>query len=263
MPGNRSPAVYGVLRWAGHQGVLPKRIFAACRDRLALALALAACVPVLLAACAGPQSTLAPGGPAARIVADLWWAMFIAAALVLLAVVGLWVHALFRTPRDHDEAARRRIDRRWVIGGGIILPSVSVAVLLAFGIPMGHRLLPLPVAGEQPLKIEIIGHQWRWEIRYPDLGIVGTDRLVIPAGRAIDFHVSSADVIHGFWIPRLGGKIDAIPGRTNVLRLRADQPGHYRGQCAEFCGAGHAHMVLAVEALDAAAFDAWVETQTP
>lgn len=223
---------------------------------------MAACAPVLLAACAGPQSTLAPGGPAARIVADLWWAMFIVATLVLLAVVGLWVHALFRTPRDHDEATRRRIDRRWIIGGGILVPGVSIVILLAFGIPMGHRLLPLPVSGEQPLKIEIIGHQWRWEIRYPDHGIVGTDRLVIPAGRAIDFHVSSADVIHGFWIPRLGGKIDAIPGRTNVLRLRADQPGHYRGQCAEFCGAGHAHMVLAVEALDAAAFDAWVETQT-
>lgn len=188
--------------------------------------------------------------------------MFSAAALVLLAVVGLWLHALYRSPHDHDDATRRRIDRRWIIGGGIILPSVSVAVLLAFGIPLGHRLLPLPVSGEQPLKIEIIGHQWHWEIRYPDHGIVGSDRLVIPAGRAIDFHVSSADVIHGFWIPRLGGKIDAIPGRTNVLRLRADQPGRYRGQCAEFCGAGHAHMALAVEALDAAAFDAWVEAQT-
>ncbi|MDO9465880.1 MAG: cytochrome c oxidase subunit II [Thiobacillus sp.] len=222
----------------------------------------AACAPLLLVACAGPQSTLAPDGPAARIVADLWWAMFIVAALVLLAVVGLWVHALFRPHREHDDAARRRIDRRWIIGGGIILPSVSVAVLLAFGIPMGHRMLPLPLSGEMPLKIEVIGHQWRWEIRYPDQGIVSADHLVIPVGRAIDFHVDSADVIHGFWIPRLGGKIDAIPGRTNVLRLRADQPGLYRGQCAEFCGAGHAHMMLTVEALDAAAFDAWVETHT-
>lgn len=228
-----------------------------------LARILAACAPLALAACAGPQSILAPDGPAARIVADLWWAMFIVATLVLLAVVGLWVHALRRTPRDHDDAARRRIDRRWVIGGGIILPSVSVAVLLAFGIPMGHRLLPLPVSGEPPLKIEVIGHQWRWEIRYPALGIAAVDRLVIPAGRAVDFHVGSADVIHGFWIPRLGGKIDAIPGRTNVLRLRADRPGHYRGQCAEFCGTGHAHMVLAVEVMDASAFDAWVETQQP
>lgn len=234
---------------------------AAGRDKLALAWA--AFVPILLAACAGPQSILAPGGPAARIAADLWWAMFIVAALVLLAVVGLWVHALCRTPRDHDAATRRRIDRRWVIGGGIIVPGVSIVILLAFGIPLGHRMLPLPVPGDQPLKIEVTARQWHWDIHYPDHDIVSTDRLVIPAGRTIDFHVSSADVIHSFWIPRLGGKIDAIPGRINVLRLRANQPGAYRGQCAEFCGAEHAHMVLAVEVLDAAAFDAWVETHRP
>ncbi len=189
--------------------------------------------------------------------------MFIVAALVLLAVVGLWVRALYRPPPDHDETTQRRIGRRWIIGGGIIVPGISIVILLAFGIPLGHRMLPLPVPGEAPLKIEVTALQWRWDIRYPDHGIVSTNRLVIPAGRTIDFHVGSADVIHSFWIPRLGGKIDAIPGRINVLRLRADQPGQYRGQCAEFCGAGHAHMVLAVEALDAAAFDTWVEKQTP
>jgi len=247
MSGDRGPAVYRLLHWIRHRCVLPKSVF----------------VPVLLAACAGPQSTLAPGGPAARIAADLWWGMFIVAALVLLAVVGLWVYALHRTPPDYDEAAQRRIGQRWIIGGGIIVPCISIVVLLAFGIPLGHRMLPLPVPGEPPLKIEVTGHQWRWEIRYPEHGIVGTDWLVIPAGRTIDFHVGSADVIHSFWVPRLGGKIDAIPGRINVLRLRADQPGQYRGQCAEFCGAGHAHMVLAVEVLDAAAFDGWLERHRP
>jgi cytochrome c oxidase subunit II len=224
---------------------------------------LAALAPVLLAACAGPQSTLAPGGPAARIAADLWWGMFTVSAVVLLTIVGLWLHALYRTPRDHDEATLRRIGRRWIIGGGIIVPSISIVILLAFGIPLGHRMLPLPVSGDPPLKIEVTGRQWRWEIRYPDHGIVLTDRLVIPAGRTIDFHVGSADVIHSFWVPRLGGKIDAVPGRTNVLRLRADQPGHTRGQCAEFCGAEHAHMVFAVEVLDAAAFEGWVEANKP
>jgi len=193
------------------------------------------------------------------MAADLWWGMVAVSALVLLAVVGLWLRALYRTPREQDEATLRRIGRRWIIGGGIILPSVSIAVLLAFGIPLGHRMLPLPVTGAQPLRIEVTGHQWHWQFRYPDHGIDSRDRLVIPAGRAIDFHVGSADVIHSFWIPRLGGKIDAIPGRTNVLRLRADQPGQLRGQCAEFCGAGHAHMAFAVVVLDAAAFDAWLE----
>jgi cytochrome c oxidase subunit 2 len=173
------------------------------------------------------------------------------------------VWAFLRTPPEHDEATLRRIGRRWIIGGGIILPSLSIVVLLAFGIPLGHRMLPLPIAGAQPLRIEVTAQQWRWQFRYPDDGVDSSDRLVIPAGRAVDFHVATADVIHSFWIPRLGGKIDAIPGRTNVLRLRADQPGQYRGQCAEFCGAGHAHMLFTVEVLDAAAFDAWLEARRP
>jgi cytochrome c oxidase subunit II len=206
---------------------------------------------------------LAPGGPAAQFAADIGWAMFIGAALVLLSLVGLWLYALQRRPPERDEAVQRRIARRWIIGGGIIVPGISIVVLLAYGIPLGQRMLPLPMPGAAPLKIEVTGQQWHWQIRYPEQGIVGTDRLVIPAGRTIDFHVGSADVIHSFWLPQLGGKIDAIPGRINVLRLRADRPGEYRGQCAEFCGTGHAHMVFAVEVLDAAAFDAWLEANTP
>lgn len=217
----------------------------------------------MLVACEGPQSTLAPAGPSARIAADLWWGMVIAATVVLLVVVALWVHAIYRSPRDQDEAVTRRIGRRWIIGGGILLPGVSIAVLLAFGIPLGQRMQVLPGDGDPPLRIEVTGHRWWWEFHYPDHDVTSIDRLVIPAGQTIEFHVGSADVIHGFWIPRLGGKIDALPGRINVLRLRADEPGQFRGQCAEFCGAEHAHMVFAVEALDRAAFDAWLEAQKP
>jgi cytochrome c oxidase subunit II len=238
--------------------MLPKSQSTLGRSSIGHALA-----PGLLAGCAGPQSALDPAGPAARIASNLWWGMFIFAAVVLLAIVGLWLYALYRSPRHYDETARRHIGLRWIIGGGIILPSVSVAALLAFGIPMGHRMLSLSLNGVQPLRIEVIAHQWRWEIRYPDQGIVTTNRVVIPAGRAIDLHVTSADVIHSFWVPRLGGKTDAIPGRINVLRLQADEPGDYRGQCAEFCGAQHAHMLFAVEAMDAAAFDAWLKTHEP
>jgi cytochrome c oxidase subunit 2 len=212
-------------------------------------------------ACDGAQSTLAPAGPSARMAADLWWGMFVFAALVLLVVVALWLYALCRSPRSYDAATRQRIARRWIIGGGIVLPGVTVVTLLAFGIPIGHRMLPL--ADEDAFRIDVIGHQWWWEVRYPDHGIAITDHLVIPAGRPIDVHVTSADVIHSFWVPRLGGKIDMVPGRTNVLRLQADEPGRYRGQCAEFCGAQHAHMVLTVDALAADAFDAWLQGRQP
>jgi cytochrome c oxidase, subunit II len=212
-----------------------------------------------LAGCSGPQSTLDPAGPAADVVATLWWWMFGYGTLVLLVVVGLWLHALYRRRPEPDEAQARRTGRRWIVGGGLLLPLASIAVLLAFGVPAGHGMLPWPVAaGPAALRIEVVGHQWWWEVRYPDAGLQLRDELVLPVGRPVDVHVSSRDVIHSFWVPRLGGKIDAIPGRTNVIRLRADRAGAMRGQCAEFCGDAHAHMTMRVRALHADEFEAWL-----
>ena len=183
--------------------------------------------------------------------------MFAVFSLVLLVVVGLWLYAMGRDPGTLDAAQARRVHRRWIIGGGILLPLGCITVLLAFGIPMGHSMLPLPPAQGEALEIHVTAHQWRWEVRYPEAGIALRDELHIPAGRPVDIHLSSADVIHSFWVPRLGGKLDAIPGRTHVLRLQADAPGVYRGQCAEFCGSGHAHMQFRVIAHTADDFRAW------
>lgn len=195
------------------------------------------------------------------MAADLWWGMLAFSTLVLLVIVGLWLYAIHRAPCSYDDAGRSRVHRRWIIGGGIILPTVSIAVLLAFGIPAGHRMLPLPLDGAQPLRIDVTGHQWRFEVRYPDSGARLENRMVIPVGLPVDIHVTSADVIHSFWVPRLGGKIDMVPGRTNVLRLQADEPGEYRGQCAEFCGTRHAHMGLTVEAISPEAFEGWLDRE--
>ncbi|PAU61539.1 cytochrome c oxidase subunit II [Pseudomonas indica] len=192
----------------------------------------------------------------AREVTLLWWAMLGFASLVLLGVTALWLYAMHRAPRETSAEQARRINRRWIVGGGLLLPGLSILLLLAFGIPAGHRLLPLPLA-EPPLRIEVTGHQWWWEVRYPD-GVVTANQLHIPAGRPVDLAVSSADVIHSFWVPRLGGKLDMIPGRRHVLRLQADRPGTYRGQCAEFCGSQHAHMAIHVVAHDEPAFQAWL-----
>lgn len=217
--------------------------------------------PALLAACAGPQSVLDPNGPAAQTTAGLWWGMLIWSASVFATLIALWMIALYRRAPAYDEATRRRINRRWIIGGGIVLPATSIAVLLGLGVPLGTR--PLPAGDSAPLTVHVTGHQWRWEIRYPRYGVALRDRLVIPAGRTIDFHVASGDVIHSFWLPALGGKVDAIPGRTNVLRLRASHPGRHRTQCAEFCGAGHAQMRLIVDVLDAEAFEQWLAAAAP
>ena len=231
-----------------------------CR-RLPTLTAAALTVP-LLGGCSGPLSILEPAGPMAQGVAWLWWLMAIFFSLVLLAVGALWIHALRRTPREVTVVEARRIEKCWLIGGGLILPGVSILALLLLGTPVGQRMLPLPVEGEQPLRIDITAHQWWWEVRYPDSGVVTANQLHIPAGRPVDLHLGSADVIHSFWVPRLGGKLDMIPGRTNVLRLQADQPGTYRGQCAEFCGTQHTHMQIVVIAHAEADYLAWVEERT-
>jgi cytochrome c oxidase subunit 2 len=213
-----------------------------------------------MTACSGPYSTLNPAGPAAADAAALWWGMSSFAVLVLLVVVGLWLYALRRRPGQISQEQARRIQNRWIIGGGLLLPITSMGVLLAFGIPIGHRMLPLPVAGQDVLRIEVTGHQWWWQVEYPQQGVELRNELHIPAGQPVDLHLTSNDVIHSFWVPRLGGKLDMLPGRTNVLRLQAHEPGIYHGQCAEFCGTGHAHMQFTVHAHAPADFAAWLES---
>jgi cytochrome c oxidase subunit II len=190
----------------------------------------------------------------------MWWWLFGYFGLVLLAVIALWLYALHREPGRATPEGTARIERRWLIGGGLVLPLASITAVLAFGIPAGHRMLPLPPADGQPvLRVEVTGRQWHWEIHYPDTGVRLIDELHIPSGQPVDVHLTSADVIHSFWVPRLAHKLDAIPGRTNVLRLEADVPGSYRGHCAEFCGLGHAHMAFVVHAHAPEEFSAWLE----
>lgn len=183
--------------------------------------------------------------------------------LAVTVVVSLGVYTLWlvtfrrreqpqRTPREE-----RRIMLRWVLGGGIALPVVSIVALMVFAAPTGRGMLPL--AGHDAERIEVIGHQWWWEVRYPgEQDVITANRLVMPAGEPVDFRLTSADVIHSFWIPRLGGKRDMVPGRYTSIRLEADAPGVFGAQCAEYCGAQHTHMLLYVEALERDDFEAWL-----
>ncbi|MCC5808774.1 MAG: cytochrome c oxidase subunit II [Ectothiorhodospiraceae bacterium] len=216
---------------------------------------------LLLAACSGPYSTLDPAGPSATSAAWLWWGMFGFATVVLIVITLLWLYAMRRDPGEVDQRDAQRVQNRWVIGGGVVLPLASITLLLAFGIPAGHNMLPLPLEDGEPARIEVTGHQWWWEVHYPDTGVTLRNEIRMPAGVPVDFVVRSEDVIHSFWIPRLGGKLDMIPGHTGVLRLQADEPGTYHGQCAEFCGVAHAHMRFTVEALPPEEFQAWLEAQ--
>jgi len=224
----------------------------------------------LLAGCTGPQSMLDPAGPSAQAIAAVWWWMLGVSMLVLLGVLVLWLVAMGRqgpTAGSDDQPGAGRIGRRWIVGGGILLPAAAIVPLLIFGSSAGLHQLPLPLERSgtggtpvQPLRIDVTGQQWWWAVHYPGTGVRLRNELRLPVGRPVHVQVGSLDVIHSFWVPRLGGKLDAIPGRTGLVRLQADQAGTFRGQCAEFCGLAHAHMVMTVIALPAAEFDAWLAT---
>ncbi|MGE0745558.1 MAG: cytochrome c oxidase subunit II [Rhodospirillales bacterium] len=205
------------------------------------ALAAAGCMAA--AGCTGEHSALDPAGPVARSVAALWWIM-LAGAAVLFAATSLALAGAF-VPAIRGLLTTTRL----IAWGGLIIPSFVLAALVAAAFALGERHLP---HGQAALRIEATARQFLWEFRYPGGGST-RDVLHVPAGRAIDVVVTSADVIHSFWIPRLGGKIDAIPGHANVIRLQADAPGTYGGLCAEFCGDGHT--VMRFEAVAHAAAD--------
>lgn len=194
-----------------------------------------------LSACAGPLSALEPEGPSARGAAALWWIMLAASGAIFVWMCVVLTFALLR-----PGPFRALGSGRTILWGGVVIPLAILTALVIAAFALGERLLATP-RENMPLRIEAVARQWQWEFRYPD-GTVTVGRLHIPAAQDVDFAVTTQDVIHGFWIPRLGGKIDAIPGHVNVVRLRADRPGVYGGICAEFCGDGHASMRFTVEA---------------
>jgi cytochrome c oxidase subunit 2 len=223
-------------------------------------LAVAVIAP-FVAGCTGPQSTLDPAGPAADSIATIWWLMFFGSAAIFVGVLGLLAFALMRRGRGPE----LRHPFRFILAGGLVLPTFMLAALLVYGVAASGRITGI---GERVDRVvEVTGHRWFWEFRYldDDGDVIATsrDRLAMPRGAMVEFKVTSADVIHSFWIPRLGGKIDAIPGRINTIRLRADGDGAIRGQCAEFCGRDHAHMVFSVDIVDTEAYAEWLTQHPP
>ncbi len=173
--------------------------------------------------------------------------MFAGGSVIFLLVIAVLALALRRPGRGEASV------RKWIIGGGILFPSTVLIALLAFGIVTGERLLPR--AGPDVVEVAAEGRQWQWHFTQPgqrgqSIRTEGT--LHIPAGRPVDVVLTTRDVIHAFWVPRLAGKMDAIPGHRNVLRIEAAAAGIYEGVCAEYCGIGHARHAFRVIALDPA-----------
>jgi cytochrome c oxidase subunit 2 len=219
----------------------------------------------LLTGCASPFSTLRPAGPEAAAVATLGWWIIGFFLLVTVAMGVLIVWGALRRRGTLAEHLPIDIDggKKWILFGGVALPVTVLSILFLVTLGM---LRGVPGTVDEPdLSIEVVGHQWWWEVNYldPDLQqrFSTANEIHIPVGKQVQITLKSGDVIHSFWVPRLHGKLDAIPGHTNHLILEASEPGVYWGECAEFCGVQHAHMRLTVVAEPEAAFLAWVERQ--
>ncbi len=231
---------------------LASRSAAARRSGILVGLAL------LLTGCEGIQSALSPAGVAAERVAELFWWLVGGATLVWLLMVGLGLYAVLARPGPHP----RRQTTLWIIGGGTVFPTVVLAVYLAFGLSMMPDLLDPPPEGS--LTISVTGEQWWWRVHYelPDGEVVElANEIHLPVGEPVRFVLTSPDVIHSFWIPSLGGKMDMIPGRVTYLTLEPTRTGVFRGACAEYCGAAHAMMSFFTVVQEREDFDAWLAHQ--
>jgi cytochrome c oxidase subunit II len=233
------------------------------RGRLA-----AAALALSTTGCAGIQSAVDPRGPQAAEIAWLWWLFLAVSVVVWLAVVAGVGLALFRRDRlvhegddERDEPGKTRVV--------VILTAITGAILLVLllaSIYVGTVTTRRPTPDQNPVTIEAIGRQWWWEFRYENepasRTFVTANEIRIPVGRPVIIKATSFDVIHSFWVPNLHGKIDMVPGRRNVIWFQADEPGIYRGQCAEFCGLQHAKMAFMVVAEPEDDYNAWVEAYT-
>lgn len=145
--------------------------------------------------------------------------------------------------------------RLWIGWLGLAMPGAVLVALLGYALVIGARMLPLPA--DDAVAIDVVARQYAWDVSHPG-GRRTQDVLHIPAGRPVDLRITATDVIHSLWVPRLAGKMDAIPGHTNVLRIQADAPGRYSGECAEYCGTGHKDHGFTVVAHDAAGWAAFI-----
>jgi cytochrome c oxidase subunit II len=230
------------------------------RRRLRLGVAL----PLLLlvaTACAAdaPMDSLDPEGPNARTIDNLINPVFIVAAVVFVLVEGMAVVFVWRY-RHRDRApdpvqihGSTRLEVGWTL--------IPALILLAIAVPTIATIFKLARKPANALNVTVTAYQWWWQYDYPELGVRTINELHMPRGRPVELTLIGADVIHSFWIPKLGGKTDVVPGRANHMNLLGDKVGTYLGQCTEFCGLSHANMRMRAIVQAPNDFQAWVDAQ--
>ena len=221
---------------------------------------------ILLAGCAGDQTMLEPKGPFASKPDDLFMLVFWIAVVVFVLVQGLIIFTAIRyRAKDGDEGlpvqthGNTRLEIFWTVIPALILAGIAV--------PTVQQVFDLAEEPDGALQVEVIGHRWWWEYRYPDSGVSTANELVIPKGRPVRLSMTADDpaadtgVIHSYWVPALAGKQDVVPGRVVHLNLQADEVGRFPGQCTEYCGLSHANMRNRAVVLEPDEFDQWVQDQ--
>jgi cytochrome c oxidase subunit 2 len=218
------------------------------------------------------QSVLDPAAMQSQRIANLWWFLLAVLTVIFLIVIGVMLRALMRIHRGMDQEPLEHIHApsgktenklKTVVTAATVVTAVLLLVFIVTSVATGKsvgRFIETPA-----ITIEVMGNQWWWNVRYLDDNanqiITTANEIHIPVGLPVAIRGSSLDVIHSFWVPNLNGKFDLIPSRVTYESIRADRPGHFRGQCAEFCGMQHAHMALWVVAEPQEEYEAWARAQ--
>jgi cytochrome c oxidase subunit 2 len=214
-----------------------------------------------LAACGGdyPQSAIRPKGDFAAMVdgvfmTTVWWAL-----VVFILVEGALLYVIFRYRGKPDDAEPSQVHGNTTLE--IIWTAIPALILAMIAVPTVRaifRTYEVPKGGDV-LEIEVVGHQWWWEFRYPQYGVTTANEMHVPVGRTVSLKMKAYDVLHSFWVPQFAAKRDVFPNRTTTMWFRADSLGYYSGQCAEFCGVQHGRMAFHVAATTPEEFDGFVQ----
>lgn len=216
---------------------------------------------LLLSACGeNSPSILNTAGPVAATEANLFWFVLIVATIVFVAVEFLLIWSIIRfrerpgAPMPKQTHGNNLIEIIWtVIPSAFLFLVLIVTIVTMFGLAQP--------ASTRTINIRVVGHQWWWEFQYENEHVVTADELVVPENTVIHLDLHSDNVIHSFWVPRLTGKTDVIPGHNNTMWFRADQIDTFRGECTEFCGLEHANMELSVRSLSLNDYQTWLSGQ--
>ncbi len=225
-----------------------------------------ALLPAILAIAAGcsasdPQNTFAPSGDVAKEINDLFFPIGWLTVVIFFLVEGLLIYILIRFRHRPGAALPKqthgntRLELAWTAAPAALMAVIAIPVVMTI------FSIAEPPKGEKTLNVTVTASQWFWNYEYSDLGVVTSNEMHIPLDTPVVLTLKSNDVIHSFWVPKLGGKLDIVPGHTNTMWFNATEPGNYSGQCVEYCGTSHALMRFRVIAESQADFDTWVQAQ--